>query len=93
MCYNTAHGVPISHGKKECIDARQSTNATVTLLDKIAFEKEKKRVSLFGNKGKSETSKLKILTPLTKPKKLVTINIEIMTSYGRQSLKRVSGLQ
>ena len=71
MCYNTAHAVPISDGKEECIRARQSTNVTVTLLGKIACEKEKERVSFFGNKQKSNTSKLKILTPLTKPSKLV----------------------
>ena len=78
-------------GKKECICAKQSRDATVTLLDKIAYEKEKERVSLFGNKQKSKTSKLKTSTPLTKPKKLVTINVGIMTSDGRQSLKRVRG--
>ena len=78
-------------GKKECISAKQSRDTTVTLLDKIAYEKEKERVSLFGNKQKSKTSKLKTSTPLTKPKKLVTINVRIMTSDGRQSLKRVRG--
>ena len=78
-------------GQKECICAKQSRNATVTLLDKIAYKKEKEKVSLFGNKQKSKTSKLKTLTPLTKPKKLVTINVGIMTSDGRQSLKRVRG--
>ena len=46
---------------------------------------------MFGNKQKSKTSKLKTLTPLTKPKTLVTINVGIMTSDGRQSLKRVRG--
>ena len=78
-------------GKKECICAKQSRNATVTLLDKIAYEKEKERVSLFGNKQKSKTLMLKTSTPLTKPKKLVTFSVAIMTSDGRQSLKRVRG--
>ena len=78
-------------GKKECICARKSKNATVTLLDKISYEKEMERVSLFGNKQKSKTSKLKTSTPLTKPKKLGTINVGIRTSDGRQSLKRVRG--
>ena len=78
-------------GKKECICAKQSRDATVTLLDKIAHEKETERVSLFGNKQKSKTLKLTTSTPLTKPKKLVTINVGIMTSDGRQSLKRVRG--
>ena len=78
-------------GKKESICARQSINATVTLLDKIAYQKVKERVPLFGNKQNSKTSKLKASTPLTKPKNLVTINVGIMTSDGRQSLKRVRG--
>ena len=64
-------------GKKECICARKSRNATVTLLDKIAYEKEKERVSCLTK------LKLKTSTPLTKPKKLVTINVGIMTSDGR----------
>ena len=66
-------------GKKECICAKQTRDATVTRLDKIAYEKEKESVSLFGNKQKSKTSKLKTSTPLTKPKKLGTINVRIMT--------------
>ena len=78
-------------GKKENICTRQSTNATVTLHDKIAYKKVKERVPLFCNKQKSKTSKLKASTLLTKPKKLVTINSGIMTSDGRQSLKRVTG--
>ena len=48
-------------------------------------------MSLFGNKQKSKTSKLKVSAPLTKPKKLVTINVGIMTFDGRQNLKRVRG--
>ena len=48
-------------------------------------------MSLFGNKQKSKTSKLKVSTPLTKPKKLVTINVGILTFDGRQNLKRVRG--
>ena len=46
---------------------------------------------LLGNKQKSKTSKLKASTSLTKSKKLATINAGIMTSDGRQSLKRVRG--
>ena len=56
-------------GKKESICARQSINATVTLLDKIAYKKVKESVLLFVNKQKSKTSKLKASAPLTKPKK------------------------
>ena len=63
-------------GKKECICARQSPNATVTLHDKIAYEKKKERISSFGNKQKSTISDLKTLTPLIKPKKLVLLMLE-----------------
>ena len=38
---------------------------------------------------KSKISKLKTSTPLTKPRKLVTINVGILTADGRQSLERV----
>ena len=63
----------------------------LTLLDKIAYKNVMGRVSLVDNKQNSKTSKLKTSTPLTKPKKLVTINVEIKTSDDKQSLKRVRG--
>ena len=50
--------------------------ATVTLHDKIAYEKEKERISSFINKQKSTISNLKISTPLIKPKKLVLLMLE-----------------
>ena len=91
---NLANQFYTNCGRKECICARQSRNATVTLLDKIAYKKEKERVSLSGSKKISKTSKSKTSTPLTKPKKLVTINVGIMTSDRRKSLKREElGLQ
>ena len=71
---NVATQFCTNRGKKECICARQSRNTTVTLLDKTAYKKEKERVSSFNNKQKTKKSKLKTSTPLTKPKKLVTIS-------------------
>ena len=46
--------------KKECICAKQSRNATVTLLDKIAYEKEKESVSLLtiNNKVRYQNQKI-----------------------------------
>ena len=49
---SVATQVCINCGKKKCIRARQSRNATVTLLNEIAHEKERERVFLFGNKKK-----------------------------------------
>ena len=49
---SVATQVCINCGKKKCIRARQSRNATVTLLNEIAHEKERERVLLFGNKQK-----------------------------------------
>ena len=61
-------------------------------LQTVARQKEKERMSLFGQKKKLKQIKLTTSTPLPKPTKTVTINVGIMKADGEGWLKKVRGV-